>query len=114
MAYQSSYELLTNYGYALLEQLEGDDRQHQYNPNDEGDPEAYNNIFYSGVYGGEINPDSAQEFIVYSIQLPENAAELEDDEIWATLGEELDNHFGGWVIDRESNRVYLSAEPTYA
>lgn len=114
MAYQSSYELLTNYGYALLEQLEEDERDYQYNPNGEGDPEAYNDIFYSGVYGGEIDPDSIQDFIVYTLQLPENAAELDDEELWATLSDELNSHFGGWVIDRESNRVYLTAEPPYA
>ncbi len=114
MAYQSSYELLTNYGFAVLEQLGEEERDYQYNPNDEGDPEAYNDIFFSGVYGGESRPDSAQEFIVYSLELPENAAQLEDEEIWATLSDELNNRFDGWVIDRESNRVYLSAEPPYA
>ncbi len=113
MAYESSYELLTNYGYALLEQLEGEGGEIQYDPHGEGDPESYNDIFYSGVYGGDFNPDQAQDFVVYELELPQDAAELDEEEVWALLSEELNSRFGGWVLDREKNRVYLVAEPSY-
>lgn len=114
MAYQSSYELLTNYGYALLEQLEDEERRVQYDPNDEGDPEAYNELYYSGMYGGDVDLEADQEFIVYSLELPEQTMDLDEDELWATLGAELDNHFGRWAIDRQSSRVYIMSDPPQA
>lgn len=108
MAYRSSYELELDYGFALLEQLEGPHGAYRYRPESD-DGEQYDNIFFSGFYGGSVDPRDPQEFLVYSLEWPEDLEDV-DDEIVETLVGELNSLFPGWVFDRRRGHVYIVAD----
>ncbi|RAL20289.1 hypothetical protein DL240_18085 [Lujinxingia litoralis] len=107
MTYQNSYELELDVGFALLEQLEGPQGAARYRSGP--DQDAFTSLMLTGVYGGNIDPDGAQEFWIYNIVLPEDIEELDDD-LKAVLSEELDSLFGGWVYDERRGKVYILAD----
>ena len=108
MTYQSSYELDVDIGFALLEQMEDNDgvRQFRYTP-DHGD---FEDMLLTGVYGGHIDPDTPQEFYVYSIEWPEQLGEADED-LLEVLSTELDSLFPGWVLDQNEDKVYVLQDP---
>lgn len=109
MTFRSSYELDVEIGFALLEQLEeqGQARRFQYSPEDG----AFDELLLSGVYGGMVDFDSAQEFYVYSLQWPDELHDDEDEDLFDLLSSELDSLFPGWVFDTNDHKVYILNDP---
>lgn len=104
MVYRSSYELELDYGFALLEELEGPQGAYQYRPT--GGSDSLDDIYLEGVFGGDVNPGAPQDFIVYNLEWPEDVEEL-DEELLERVRAELDGLFTGWVLDEKSGRVYI-------
>ena len=108
MPYQSSYEVELETGFALLEKVEGPQGPERFRTvPDEG---TFENLLLTGVYGGLINPDEIQEFLVYNVQWPEDFADFDEDLI-EILSEELDSLFPGWVFDEKRDRIYILNDP---
>lgn len=104
MAYRGSYERSIDYGFAMLEQLEGPEGQVQYNPQDGDD--WFTDIYMTGFYGGQIHPDEPAHFLVYDLDFPEDSGPV-DDALVAMISEELDSMFSGWAIDETTGKVYV-------
>ncbi len=109
MTYRSSYELDLEIGFALLEQVETE--QGAVHFESDPDEDRFMNMLLAGVHGGGVDPDSAQQFVVYSIDWPEELADDFDEEIEEGLSSELDSLFPGWVVDPERDKVYVLRDP---
>lgn len=108
MTYLSSYELELDIGFALLEKVEGNQGPERFRSvPDEG---TFDNLLLTGVYGGMVDPDEAQEFYIYNVQWPDELDDLDDD-LMAILSEELDSLFPGWVFDETKNKIYILQDP---
>ena len=105
MTYRSSYELDLEIGFALLEQMEDTEGIHSYRHTpDEG---HFDDILLTGLYGGQVDPDEPQEYLIYSLDWPEQLADRSDQAVLDELSEELDSLFPGWVLDRGEDKVYI-------
>ncbi len=105
MTYQSSYELDLTIGFALLEQMEDTEGIHSYRHTpDEGPME---DLLLQGVYGGQVDPDEPQEYLIYRLDWPHQLADPDDEDLLQELAEELDSLFSGWVLDRGEDKVYI-------
>lgn len=104
MSYLSSYEVELEIGFALLEKVEGPQGPEFYQSvPDEG---SFENLLLTGVYGGSVDPEEIQDFLVYSVQWPEDLGEFDED-LLELLSEELDSLFPGWIYDQKRDRIYI-------
>jgi hypothetical protein len=104
MTYRSSYELELEYGFALLEQLEGPEGAYTYRPT--GGDDSLDDVYLEGVFGGHLGSGNERDFLVYSLEWPEDMEEF-DEEVIDRVRQELDGLFTGWVLDEKRRRVYI-------
>lgn len=109
MTYQSSYEVDLDIGFALLEQVEGQQGAVHF----ESDPEEdeLTNIMMTGLHGGNVDPDRPQRFYVYDVDWPDQLHDVYDEDVAEGLAEELNSLFEGWVVDRDEDQIYALRDP---